>query len=745
MKFHIFSLILLMFLSAARALAAVDWPVFMSRQDMVWTRLPSDWADAPFLGNGYLGTYVTFDSTANALRLELGNSFVHDHRRDDDGINGRCRLLIGTLMLKPRGRVLSGECRLDLWNARLAGTLVTSEGTVNFSHSVPLGCHYVAVRADCTDGESVSWDFMPAVADSPRQLMARRRAGHPHTDTAYVSNPAPVVRRSAGAGLCLQPLLHGGMTATAWRTLSVDSGSVLVATVQHSFPSADVAPRQASAIVSNLTAESLAADRAAHERRWHDFYRKSFVSLPDKQIENFYWAQIYKLGAATQPDGAIMDNCGPWLTETPWPNVWWNLNVQLAYWPLLASNHLELNAPLINAARDNFDNLVANVKPPYRHDSAALPVNTDFTLGRPGSVGAPGSRRPQIGCLPWLCHNLWLHYRYTMDTAFLRDTLYPLLRRAINYYFHFAREESDGRIHLAPTYSPEYGTAPDCNFDLALFRWGASTLLESSRFLGIDDPLAPRWRDVCARLADWPCDSSGMMIGRDMPYARSHRHYSHLLMFFPLYLLNAEQPGAKELMMRSVSHWHSIPGNILAYSFTGASSMYASFGEADLALENLRSAIAQDNLGSNTLYHESGPVIETPLSAARCVHDMLLQSWGGKIRVFPAVPSGWADVAFGSLRAEGAFLVSATRTAGRTSSVTVKSLAGEPCVLVCDIDRPQVVGSTHALAAASPGEYIVDLRVGESVTIVPSGSSVPEVGPVEGPGRNLFGSDKRLP
>ena len=36
---------------------------------------------------------------------------------------------------------------------------------------------------------------------------------------------------------------------------------------------------------------------------------------------------------------------------------------------------------------------------------------------------------------------------------------------------------------------------------------------------------------------------------------------------------------------------------------------------------------------------ESGPVIETPLSGAQCIHDMLLQSWGGKIRVFPAVPS----------------------------------------------------------------------------------------------------------
>lgn len=50
-------------------------------------------------------------------------------------------------------------------------------------------------------------------------------------------------------------------------------------------------------------------------------------------------------------------------------------------------------------------------------------------------------------------------------------------------------------------------------------------------------------------------------------------------------------------------------------------------------------------LSVNTLYRESGPVIETPLSGAQSIHDMLLQSWGGKIRVFPAVPDAWQDVA----------------------------------------------------------------------------------------------------
>ena len=143
------------------------------------------------------------------------------------------------------------------------------------------------------------------------------------------------------------------------------------------------------------------------------------------------------------------------------------------------------------------------------------------------------------------------------------------------------------------TYSPEYGTAEDCNYDIALLRWGCNTLLEASRILSVDDELIPRWKQVAEHLTDYPQDENGMMIGKDVPFSRSHRHYSHLLMFYPLYLLNAEQNGSKELMEKSVEHWHSLPGNILGYTYTGASSLYAAFGEGDKALEKLNGLFAR--------------------------------------------------------------------------------------------------------------------------------------------------------
>ena len=50
---------------------------------------------------------------------------------------------------------------------------------------------------------------------------------------------------------------------------------------------------------------------------------------------------------------------------------------------------------------------------------------------------------------------------------------------------------------------------------------------------------------------------------------------------------------------------------------------------------------------------------------------MLLQSHTGVIQVFPAVPAAWRDAAFRTLRAQGAFLVSAQKSGGAVAGVVV--------------------------------------------------------------------------
>ncbi|MNI56629.1 hypothetical protein D3C73_1116440 [compost metagenome] len=207
-----------------------------------------------------------------------------------------------------------------------------------------------------------------------------------------------------------------------------------------------------------------------------------------------------------------------------------------------------------------------------------------------------------------------------------------------------------------------------------------------------------------------------MRIGRDVPFGQSHRHYSHLLMIYPLYTMNWDQPESRQLITQSLTHWHSFKGALQGYSFTGGASMYAMMGNGDKALAYLNQLFDQF-IKPNTLYLESGPVIETPLAAATSIQELMLQSWGDKIRAFPAVPAAWKDLSFENLRAEGAFLFSAVRKDGETEWVRIKSLAGEPCIIQPGINGKILVKGKAQLKDLGNGLYSVQLKKNEEVVL----------------------------
>jgi alpha-L-fucosidase 2 len=160
--------------------------------------------------------------------------------------------------------------------------------------------------------------------------------------------------------------------------------------------------------------------------------------------------------------------------------------------------------------------------------------------------------------------------------------------------------------------------------------------------------------------------------------------------------------------------------------------------------------VFSSRLHTNTFTTETegrNPTMETPLCAANALIELLLQSHGGKIRVFPAVPVEWACAEFQSLREQGAFLVSAIRINGRTARVDVQSLAGEPLLLKISgwtgIPRQSGVRVVDMLEIA-PGEYRVDLKKGETLSLF-QGEQRSPFGSLPGTAepRNPFGLKKR--
>ncbi|WP_045315933.1 glycosyl hydrolase family 95 catalytic domain-containing protein [Lentzea aerocolonigenes] len=697
----------------------IDWERFLGEQDLVWQRIPRAWYEGPFLGNGFLATAVYREPGANAIRFTVDHALVQDHRPQFGNEWGVARLPVGRVLLTPVGKITGVDLRLDLWNAELRGKIVTDRGELAVRSFVHAEKSLLHLEVRPSSGErDFTLEFLALDAMSPRII----REPPPAT---FPPNPKPVTRTENGLTLVTQEMVAGGQTATAYRIRKQGRAELLLS-VAHSFPDRTAEATARDAVAKASIPEML---RYRHQQWWHRFYRKSFVSVPDALMQSFYWIQLYKLASGARAEAPIMPTTGPWLEPTPWPSVWFNLNAQLEYWAVLASNHLELD-PIPRTISQNQQILIDALRPEFRADSMGLRRSTDPTFQDAGFVGSPlhPSPDPEIGNLPWLLHNAWLSYRHTMDERILRDTVFPVLRRSTNYYLHFLRKGNDGKLHLLPTYSPEYGVAPDCNFDLALLRWSCRTLLESAKILKIDDPLTVKWQEVLDQLVEYPVDAGGFMIGAGVPFAKSHRHYSHMLAVYPLHEVTWEQPERRDLIERSLKHWLSFEGSLRGFTFTGAASIAAQMTRGDEALKYLREFVARF-AQPNTMYFEAGPVIETPLSAAKSLQDMLIQSWGGLIRIFPAVPAVWQDVTIHDTRTEGAFLVSAVRRGGRTRFVRVHSEAGQPCRIRTGIEgRIEVRGCSRW--SVRDGVVELELRRGQEALIHARGERDFTIAPV---------------
>jgi hypothetical protein len=662
----------------------IDWAKFLSRHDLKWSRLSTDWYSGAFIGNGQLGAMI-YQENENALRWDVGRSDVTDQRNYSDVEWGKSRLPIGRMLLKVQGRIVKATMQLDLWNAEARGTITTEKGSISWRSFVSDKSEVIMTELTETGTEKAQWEFIPELSQSP----VPKFTWAPPLDTslikAYQPNPAVRLEGIKGIQTAQQPLEVGGGYTTAWKVTDSPKSrtQTLYLTVGYTFPQ-NTHPAQALERITAASQLGVKPLELAHRAWWHAYYPQSFLSIPDTRLESFYWIHLYKLASATRKNRQVLDLMGPWYNSTPWPALWWNLNIQLTYSPVYASNRLELGESLTNTLDANVHNLINNVPEKYRHDAAGISRISGYDLKAPLDAENLGlhERFRESGNLTWTLHNYWMQCNYAGDDKRMVNNLFPLLKRSINYYRHLLYEGKDGKLHLPPTYSPEYTKVvkayPDCNYDLSLLRWGCKTLLGMNDKFSLNDPLAAEWKKIQQNLTDYPQDSAtGLNIGLHVPLLVSHRHYSHLLMIYPLRVLKPDNAENKQLIEQSLSHWTGLEGALAGYTYTGAASISALLHKGNDAL-NYLNGLLDNYTPPNTFYREGGsiPVIETPLSAVASVNEMMLQSYDKEIHVFPAVPDAWKEVSYSNLRTEGAFLVTAKRARGKTVYLKISSLAG---------------------------------------------------------------------
>jgi len=713
----------------------IDWPAFIQQHDMTFDKLPQNWTQAPHFGNAMIGSMLY--QIDNTTRLQVFRADVHDHRDDTYGWTAysRPRLMIGHFSLNPVGKLVGCSWRKDLWNAELTGTIQTDKGRIQIRHFTHADDMAIVTELTPSTGEQgCYWTWHPAEARTTRggyptneagvEKFAKRYGKH-YADTLKLFKPNPPGRQEekGNVSVWIQDLLASGQYATAWTEQVQKESRTHIVSIANSYPESTAA-ETAVADVKRFAKFNSKDWTKAHRNWWHTYYPKSFITIPDKGLESLYWQTIYRFGCTARSGRCIVDTPGLWFQGRSWPYFTTDWNIQSALWPVYAANRLELGQELVDRLYEKRAELIKAVHPvEWQKDSAFLPIAVAWDMR--GSRIGDMRYYDMVGTLPWTMHNMWMQYRYSMDDDMLREKIYPLLRRSINLYLHMVEETDDGKLRLQPTYSPEMGVFEDCNFDLALFKWGCYTLLKASKRLGIDDPLIPQWEDVTKRLVDYPFDEYGFMLGRDRSSSKNHQHFSNLLMIYPLYLVNIEQAGTADVLKRSFDRARSTagPGQRQAMVQAHAGPIGTAIGLADQALESLK--LLQGDLYPNGLWYES-PCIEATLGLANIIQDMLIQSWSdpvaeesGPIRIFPAVPSAWKDIEFRDLRTESAFLVSAKHTDGATEWVRIKSLAGEPCRVQPGLSGEIRIKSVRdlKLKEVSPGTYEIDMKKGDEVLL----------------------------
>lgn len=719
--------------AASASWSDIDWPTFLSRSDLVWHVMPDRWDRGAFTGNGLLGAMVFVDQ--GVLSWELGRADVVDNQPSERPMVAAPRLPLG--FLRWRGCAAStGQMRLDLWNAEVRGSLgahATATSFRSWTHAKDDIIGIAVTKGGCAPHFDI--EAAPAISDGARLGMIV--GGQP------IANPAAEALAKGHRSHSVQRLTRGGAHVIAVETFDGGDEWITIVNVSRAGTARAALARADQALNAAKRAGWARLERR-HRAHWHAYYPQSFVSLPDAQLESFYWIQMYKLGSASRPDGPIVDTLGPWYHRTPWPGVWWNLNVQLSYWPVYTANRLTSGESLINGLRRGLPQLRANARP---RPGIAIGRNSAQDLRSPlhiidnGNAEHPSDPREQ-GNLLWALHNLWLHDVHAMNPKLHREVV-QMLSEAVDYHASLLERSDDGGLHLPRSLSPEYpNPAADANYDLSLLKWGLTTLLLPQNQALQRASARAKWAALANALPPFPANEDGFMIGRSQPLAVSHRHFSHLLMVYPLNLVSPEEPSQRDVIRRSLDHWIGMEGALEGYSFVVASAISSWLGQGDEALSFLQQLLFRF-VRRNTMYMEAGPVIETPLATAQAIHELLLQSRDDAIFVFPALPAAWRDVSFRDLRSPGAMLVSAERHQGRTTQVAVRSLAGQPVRLQLPPGSTlEPVGlPTDRWQRQGPTTFDLRLQRGEVLTFIDGNAPAGGGGPVAhlGQAANPFG------
>lgn len=476
---------------------------------------------------------------------------------------------------------------------------------------------------------------------------------------------------------------------------------------------------------------------AEHARQWAAFWQKSFVHLPNDYVENLWYLFFYQLNSCSRGRYAPLFSGGLWLWNhdvRQWGGRYYHWNEQGVYWPVHAANHAELAEPYYRTYFPMLDGARAAARRAHNVEGAFfsdIANRSGEQLYKGESVTCNLTPAMQIAL------DFWRHYQYTGNETFLRERALPFLEGSVRFYLALLRKTPDGTYFLPSSCAYETPLAGDekrlrnATPDLATIRAGFRAFIQAT---GGNGDLAHQCQDVLGHFPHFATFSDptrgGEVFGRGtLPsgkVATDPVFRPDQSPVFPAGEVGLDHRNSPDFPI-AVRTWRAgVRGELGIWP---ESVVAARLGLATQANEELEFRVDQlqifpqgffTDMGMRTLRfyaHNQAegppirgwdarpitkgvrpeprplpmrpitqPFLESAGIFATTIEEMLLQSYSGRIRVFPSVPANWT--ASFTLRAVGGFLITSECEAGQVLYVSVESLQGGRCTIVNPWTRP---------------------------------------------------------
>jgi hypothetical protein len=674
--------------------------------------------DAPLLGNGDLGVAILNGIDTMTFIL---------HKNEFWSLSGGAVRAMARLTLSIPGMAgASYSMKQRLGDAEVTGTFTAGASTVetrSFVQAVDTAHNKLITSFTLTGGEplAVSVALAAGTGIAPGTLGT---AG----DTLYVDVRADEAdevggyptRRVRAASRVV------GATGTAsgdTLSFSLEPGATveLVTSVMSNLDSATYQDEALSSI-AELTTADVTALGDAHRVWWNAFYRKSFVEIPNKTLEEQFYASLYLLASSSRSGEAAPGLYGNWAMKNPsWNGDYTlNYNYEAPFYAAFPTNHVELadsyDAPVLDWL-DKAKELASErgwTGAYYRVHIGPLPNGSGDT-----------QEWNQKFCGAFAASVMLMHYYSTLDPAYAAK-IYETLKQLSIFWQDYLRLDGD-RYVLDDDSQHEGDPNPQMNgvMSLGFVRMLLQGTIDVAAALELDADLRAIWQDRLDKLSAFPTfERNGKTVFR---YTEVGRDWNDGNAIGSQHIYPAGQVGLDsdpallaigQSMVAEMGRWFDGNGTNTFYPAA------ARVGHDPQEILDRLDEWVSGNTYPNLHIHTGGGGIENFNTVPSTIAEMLLQSFQGKLRLFANWPAD-TPARFGDLRARGAFRVSSDRRDGAVRYIRIVSEVGAAALLVNPWGDSAARVYRNGLDAGtlSGAELTLDTAAGEIIHLAADGTS----------------------